>query len=249
MSYYPDLYYLGRYHPGLYYLGRYHPGLYYPDLYHPGLYYPDLYCPGLYYPTHVSGVIRPGKFTAILGGSGAGKTSLMSCLLGREVITSGSIEFLAAVTGANHGGGEGGNSSSALEPLSSTQQQRLVGFVPQFDVFLRVMTVVQLLTHSARTRLPSTMTESDIQRVVGTVMVLLGVDHLAHCVAGGDSDGTGTGLGAGDRKLVNIAIELVSQPSVLFMDEPTSSIDASSALNVAQIARWDINHPPSFIHQ
>jgi len=188
----------------------------------------------------VSGLIRPGKFTAILGGSGAGKTSLMNCLLGRETITSGSIEFLAAATNTSHGRGggeEGGNFSSGLEPLSSSQQQRLVGFVPQFDVFLRVMTVVQLLTHSARTRLPASMTEADIQRVVSTVMVLLGIDHLAHSVAGGDSDGTGTGLGAGDRKLVNIAIELVSQPSVLFMDEPTSSIDASSALNVAQIAR------------
>ena len=43
------------------------------------------------------------------------------------------------------------------EPLSSTQQQRLVGFVPQFDVFLRSMTVFQLLTHSARTRLPAAM--------------------------------------------------------------------------------------------
>jgi ABC-type multidrug transport system ATPase subunit len=46
----------------------------------------------------------------------------------------------------------------------------------------------------------------------------------------------GAGLSAGDRKMVNIAIELVAQPSVLFMDEPTSSIDASSAMNVANIA-------------
>ena len=80
--------------------------------------------------------------------------------------------------------------------------------------------------------------EPEVQRVVSTVMTLLGIDHLQHHVVGGDSDvGSGTGLGAGDRKLVNIAIELVAQPSVLFMDEPTSSIDASSALNVAQIAR------------
>ena len=57
--------------------------------------------------------------------------------------------------------------------------------------------------------------EADVQRVVGTVMVLLGIDHLTHNVVGGDSDvGAGTGLGAGDRKLVNIAIELVSQVGV-----------------------------------
>jgi len=70
-------------------------------------------------------------------------------------------------------------------------------------------------------------------------MNLLGIDLLQHHVVGGDGSdlGTGMGLSAGDRKLVNIAIELVSQPAVLFMDEPTSSIDASSSLNVTQIAR------------
>ena len=113
---------------------------------------------------------------------------MMNCLLGRETITSGSIEFLATATATtatttttgvglvknksntNGGngddgveGGAGGSSSSSLPitesaPLSLSQQQRLVGFVPQFDVFIRSMTVVQLLTHSARTRLPATMT-------------------------------------------------------------------------------------------
>ena len=139
----------------------------------PPLFHPFSYSLTLLSPSSSSGLIRPGKFTAILGGSGAGKTSLMSCLLGRETITSGTIEFLATTTttatargssgsgssGDREGGGfEGGSLSPAVVPLSSTQQQRLVGFVPQFDVFLRSMTVLQLLTHSARTRLPADMT-------------------------------------------------------------------------------------------
>lgn len=54
-------------------------------------------------------------------------------------------------------------------------------------------------------------------------------------VAGGDADFQGQGLSAGDRKKANIAVELVANPSVLFLDEPTSGIDASSALTVAEI--------------
>jgi ABC-type multidrug transport system ATPase subunit len=92
-----------------------------------------------------------------------------------------------------------------------------------------------LLYHSARTRLPAYFSEGEIAEVVDVVMSHLGLKHLSNVIVGGEADSAG-GLSAGDRKMVNIAIELVALPSVLFMDEPTSSIDASSAMNVASIA-------------
>ena len=80
---------------------------------------------------NLSGEVQPGRFTAILGGSGAGKTSLMNCLLGREPKTSGQIVYSAV-------------SGEAEEQLSNDVLQRLVAFVPQNDVFLRSMTVSQV---------------------------------------------------------------------------------------------------------
>jgi hypothetical protein len=77
-----------------------------------------------------------------------------------------------------------------------------VGFVPQFDVFLRSMTVLQLLRHSARTRLPAATPAAAVDAVVDGVMDTLGIGHLRHVVGGGDV-GSGVGLGAGDRKLVH----------------------------------------------
>jgi energy-coupling factor transporter ATP-binding protein EcfA2 len=178
----------------------------------------------------VSGVIRAGKFTAIMGGSGAGKTSLMMSLLGREVITAGQIVYevgtmdglrlplgVACVAllglivirltltltpraaGIAQGAAAAGD---APEALTSRQLQRLVGFVPQFDVFLRSMTVLQLLRHSARTRLPAATPAAAVDAVVDGVMDMLGIGHLRHVVGGGDV-GSGVGLGAGDRKLVH----------------------------------------------
>ena len=88
------------------------------------------------------------------------------------------------------------------EVLTSRQLQRLVGFVPQFDVFLRSMTVLQLLRHSARTRLPAATPAAAVDAVVDGVMDMLGIGHLRHVVGGGDV-GSGVGLGAGDRKLVH----------------------------------------------
>jgi ABC-type cobalamin/Fe3+-siderophores transport system ATPase subunit len=85
---------------------------------------------------NLSGEVQPGRFTAILGGSGAGKTSLMNCLLGREPKTSGQIVYSAVSV-----------SGDAEEQLSNDVLQRLVAFVPQNDVFLRSMTVSQV-SHS-----------------------------------------------------------------------------------------------------
>jgi ABC-type multidrug transport system ATPase subunit len=90
---------------------------------------------------NVSGEIQPGRFTAILGGSGAGKTSLMNCLLGREMKTSGSIVYSTVTNSVFRAGNTG--PGQGVE-LTASQLQRVVAFVPQNDVFLRSMTVSQV---------------------------------------------------------------------------------------------------------
>lgn len=198
----------------------------------------------------VSGLIKPKTFTAILGGSGAGKllyivycilyfvtnaltgalaptgkTSLMNVILGREALTAGDVSFVSD----DYGGGR----------IPAHLLDRIVAFVPQNEVYLREMTVEELVLHSARWRLPNQLDDAKIRERVEEVLSQLQLQHLRHVVVGGSeqtfSKGDSAGLSPGDRKKVNIALELVAGPNVLFLDEPTTGIDSSSALNVARI--------------
>ena len=168
--------------------------------------------------TNVTSEIRPGRFTAIIGGSGAGKTSLMNVLLGREDQTSGTVKF-----------------SVAGKELSVSDMRNVVGFVPQTDVMIRDLTVQQLLEHSARTRLPPSLGEAAIMAKVDSVLQRLGIERFRDSVVGNTGDAHA--LSPGDRKLVNVGMELVADPLALFLDEPTTGLDASSAMNVANITR------------
>ena len=168
----------------------------------------------------VSGNIASNKVTAIIGGSGAGKTSLMNVLLRREEVTSGNIDFLATDT------------ETRLPPSFVKNH---VAYVPQNDVLIRSMTVSQLLYHSARSRLPNTTTEIEITNIIDNVAARLGIDHALHVQIGTSTQGSS--LSMSDRKKVNIAFELVSGPQVLFLDEPTTSVDASAAMNIMEVVR------------
>ena len=167
----------------------------------------------------VSGIIASNKVTAIIGGSGAGKTSLMNVLLNREVVTSGNIDFI----------------SSDMTKLHPSFIQYHVGYVPQNDILIRNMTVSQLLYHSARSRLSKTKRETDIKNIIENITLRLGIHHILHMQIGTSTQGVGISMS--ERKKVNIAFELVSCPQVLFLDEPTTSVDASAAMNIMEVIR------------
>ena len=150
-----------------------------------------------------------------------GKTSLMNVILGREQKTAGEVSYLSDDFA--------GKIPSALLP-------RIVAFVPQNDVYLREMTVYELISHSARWRLPTSLSAAKIAARVEEVLDQLQLQHLRDVQVGGGQQG-GSSLSPGDKKKVNIALELVAGPNVLFLDEPTTGIDSSSALNVATIVR------------
>lgn len=151
-----------------------------------------------------------------------GKTSLINVLLGREAKTAGDIQFY---------------SESTADRLPARLVDRIVAFVPQNDVYLREMTVLELVRHSALWRLPSVLSRQYIDDRVEEVLTQLQLQHIRDCVVGGmgDSGSNVVQLSPGDKKKVNIALELVAGPNVLVLDEPTTGIDASSAMNVANI--------------
>lgn len=144
----------------------------------------------------------------------------MNVILGREEKTSGEVSYL---------------SDDFPGKIPGDLLPRIVAFVPQNDVYLREMTVYELISHSARWRLPSSLSADKISERVEEVLDQLQLRHLRDIQVGGQQGGSA--LSPGDKKKVNIALELVAGPNVLFLDEPTTGIDSSSALNVAAIVR------------
>jgi ABC-type multidrug transport system ATPase subunit/Ca2+-binding EF-hand superfamily protein len=160
----------------------------------------------------VSGRIQKGTMTALLGGSGAGKTSLLNALCGRAYY--GEVQGDVMINGQK----------ASVEDFSDS-----IGFVPQDDIVFAELTVRENLMYSGRFRLPRGTPLYEIEDLADTVLANLGLSRKANSIVG---DVTRRGVSGGEKKRVNIGLELMAKPSALFLDEPTSGLDASSALIV-----------------
>jgi len=101
--------------------------------------------------------------------------------------------------------------------------RKLIGNVPQDDVMLTEMSVRENILYSARCRLPSSWSNSQIESYVDAVVKVLDLYNVRNNLCGGQISG-------GQRKRVNIGMELVSAPVCLFLDEPTSGLDCKFSL-------------------
>ncbi|MEB3354970.1 MAG: ATP-binding cassette domain-containing protein [Cyanobacteriota bacterium] len=138
-----------------------------------------------------------GQLVALVGGSGAGKSSLLTTLAGQNPGYGGQIQ----VNGEDLRRG-----IAALRPL--------MGFVPQDDIVHRDLTVEEVLSFAASLRIP----DRDARRpAVERTLDLLEIDHRRRALV--------RDLSGGQRKRVNIGMELVADPRLLFLDEPTSGLD------------------------
>ncbi len=155
---------------------------------------------------------RPGTLTAIIGGSGAGKTTLSRLIAGYTTPSSGTVTF------------EGHNIHTQYASLRSR-----IGIVPQDDVVHRQLTVNQALGYAAELRLPPDTSEQDRQRVVAEVLDELGLTKHA--------DTRVDQLSGGQRKRASVALELLTGPSLLILDEPTSGLDPALDLQVMTMLR------------
>eukprot|EP00656_Telonema_subtile_P015808 TRINITY_DN18314_c0_g1_i1.p1 TRINITY_DN18314_c0_g1~~TRINITY_DN18314_c0_g1_i1.p1 ORF type:complete len:1304 (+),score=237.06 TRINITY_DN18314_c0_g1_i1:313-4224(+) len=161
---------------------------------------------------NVDGDLRAGRTCAIMGPSGAGKTSLLSALAGKA--TYGKVSGDIKVNGQS-------------EQL--TRFNKLMGFVPQEDIMHRRLTVHENISMSANLRLPSELKPHSRFRIINSVIETLGLTMIRHIKIGDESE---RGISGGQRKRVNIAMEMVSLPRVLFLDEPTSGLDSTSSREV-----------------
>jgi ATP-binding cassette subfamily G (WHITE) protein 2 len=164
----------------------------------------------------VQGVAHPGEILAIMGASGAGKTTFLDILARKN--KRGSVEGNFYVNG---------------EKVSDAEYKNVVGFVDQEDSMLPTLTVHETIMTSALLRLPRDMGRSAKEQRVYEVEKQLGISAIKDSLIGSE-EGNGRGISGGEKRRVGIACELVTSPSILFLDEPTSGLDAFNAFNVIE---------------
>ena len=164
----------------------------------------------------VQGIALPGQLMAIMGASGAGKTTFLDILARKN--KRGVVEGNFYVNG---------------EKVIDNEYRSVVGFVDQDDTMLPTLTVHETILTSALLRLPRDMSISIKEQRVYEVEKQLGISAIKDQLIGSE-EGNGRGISGGEKRRVGIACELVTSPSILFLDEPTSGLDAFNAFNVIE---------------
>ena len=167
----------------------------------------DLALPGRIAGTSLS--IEPGQLVAFVGGSGAGKSSLLTTIVGQNMDYSGNIYV---------------NGSELRDCYSSIKQE--VGFVPQDDIVHKDLTVEEVLRYSAHLKLPD---PEQRRKGVERVLNQLEMSHRRSALV--------KQLSGGQRKRVSIGVELIADPRILFLDEPTSGLDPGLDKRMMQLLR------------
>jgi ABC-type multidrug transport system ATPase subunit len=159
---------------------------------------------------HVTFKAHPGDLIALMGPSGAGKTTLLTVLNGYLRPTSGQVRV------------NGENLYAIYDALRGS-----IGYVPQDDIVHSELTVFEAIKYSAQFRLPPDFKEDEINRRVEQVIKDLGLEQVKNLEIGKPERKV---LSGGQRKRVNIALELVTDPALMFLDEPTSGLAADDTV-------------------
>lgn len=165
----------------------------------------------------VSLVVEPGEMVAIMGPSGAGKSTLLSVLNGQVTPAAGRIVI-------------GGLDLHEHFELFRGR----IGYVPQDDILHADLTVWQALWYAARLRLPRDMADDEIARRIHDVLAQLGLEGTENTRVG---DQRKRGVSGGQRKRVNLAMELLTDPPILVLDEPTSGLSSTDTISVLELLR------------
>ncbi|MFO0606535.1 MAG: ATP-binding cassette domain-containing protein [Polyangiales bacterium] len=159
---------------------------------------------------HVTFKAQPGDLIALMGPSGAGKTTLLTVLNGYLRPTSGEVRV------------NGENLYAIYDALRGS-----IGYVPQDDIVHPELTVKEAITYSAKFRLPSDYSAEEIEKRVEQTIKDLGLEPVKNLQIGKPEKKV---LSGGQRKRVNIALELVTDPALMFLDEPTSGLAADDTV-------------------
>ncbi len=157
----------------------------------------------------------PGDMIALMGPSGAGKTTLLLTLNGYLPPTGGVVRI------------NGEDLYAIYDTLRGS-----IGYVPQDDLVHAELTVFEAVRYSARFRLPPDYSDAEIDQRVDQTLKDLGLDGVRNLQIGRPEKKV---LSGGQRKRVNIALELVTDPVILFLDEPTSGLAADDTTALIEL--------------
>jgi len=158
----------------------------------------------------------PGKLIGIMGASGAGKTTLLNVMAGLVTPTQGQILI------------NGFDINKEKDKIHG-----VIGYVSQDDLLIEELTVYQNLYYNARLCFAD-FTEEQLQKRVMEVLENLGLDQRKDLRVGNPLDKT---ISGGQRKRLNIALELIREPAILFLDEPTSGLSSRDSENVIDLLK------------
>jgi ABC-type multidrug transport system ATPase subunit len=154
--------------------------------------------------------VKPGEFVCVLGPSGAGKTTLVRTLLGQVTPSKGEILF-----------------GSLRVSGDSELLNGLIGYVPQKEIVHDELPVGRALKYAAKLRLPPSLSQQEIAERIHGIEKDVGIAHLHETPVGN--------LSGGESKRVSLAVELLSFPRILIVDEATSSLDPASDARIMHL--------------
>ncbi|KAI5404988.1 ATP-binding cassette sub- G member 5 [Lathyrus oleraceus] len=164
----------------------------------------------------VNCIAKPCEILAIVGPSGAGKSSLLEILAGR-------------VSPQN-----GGSILVNQEHVDKSQFRKISGYVTQKDTLFPLLTVEETMMFSAKLRL--NLPQEKLCSKVKSLIQELGLSHVARTRVG-DGDDRIRGISGGERRRVSIGVEVIHDPKVLILDEATSGLDSTSALQIIDMLK------------
>ncbi len=157
-----------------------------------------------------------GKLIGLMGASGSGKSTLLNVLNGSEKPSSGRVQV---------------NGIDIYEEPEKVQG--IIGYVPQDDLLIEDLTVFENLYFAAKLCFKD-YTEKQIFELTSRVLIVLGLTEIRDLKVGSPLDKT---ISGGQRKRLNIGLELLREPTILFVDEPTSGLSSRDSENIMDLLK------------